>query len=527
MLRLNREPYKQLSWMWLIPMMAVLMGWSFFLYTRYTQTTPSGWDPLAYKYAGERIAVGQSFAYCHPYNGQVGPYFTMAGFNVRTGDDTCLYLNYPIGFPLLLAAAQHLFSSPEAAWYVPATLATVELLAVFGIGAALCDLWVGLLAAGVLAFTPAYLTFGTSLWSDLPGVAALNSGLALYLLGSRLTTSNGLKWTTAVVAGALVTLGLFTRYVNGVMLLPWTAYVLLSQRRTTFKNTANWVFSAVVLAGIAGILLFNYRYYGGYLRTPYSPKHGWYAWPAFSLRYVLGQSPVGGRSLIAVVRTMWENFAWLLLPAGWGAVRMRGPQRALLLGNALLLAGLYAGYAFPPQGVNARFLLPAFPFISLTAAIGLWSAAPERWRWWSRGLGVVMMGLVLLVPLPDRLQDLADRNASSASFVDSVKRLAEGNELDAVFLAYAANDAIAYYGQRATLFYRRVPPWDPATHRYRWDKLEPRLVEAVNSLLDRGKPVYYIQDSDPPFADSLDILRRHFNLYPQRGTTPLVYQIHE
>jgi len=521
---LSQEPREQLKRIWSILMMAVILGWSVLLYARCTQTVASGWDPLAYKVAGEQLATGRSFAYCHPYNAQIGPYFTMAGFNVRLDDNACLYLNYPIGFPLLLAVAQRLFSSPGAAWYVPAISATVGLLAVFGIGVALFDQWVGLMAAVVLAFAPTYLTFGTSLWSDLPGVAALNSGLALYLLWARWTSPTWLKWTQAVVAGALVTLGLFTRYANGIILLPWMAYVLFSQRRAAFKDTSNWVFGVVVLVGIVGILLFNHKYYGGYLGTPYGPEHGWYAWPAFSLRYVLGSSPVGGQSLLAVVRTIWDNFAWLLLLAGWGVARMRAPQRILLLGSVLVFAGIYAGYAFPPQGINARFLLPTLPFISLAAGYGLWSAAPERWRWQWRLLGIVVMGLVLLVPLPDRLQDLTHRNAGTASYVDAVVRLVETSEPDAVFLAYNANDAIAYYGQRATLFYRRIPPPNLETDEYRMEVFEDRLVAAVDTLLENEVPIYYVQDSDPPFWGSLAILKRHFGLHPL-GTTPPVYQV--
>jgi hypothetical protein len=60
----------------------------------------------------------------------------LSGFNVRAGDGACLYLNFPVGFPLLLATAQRLFGSLSVAWYVPALSATVELVAVFGIGTA-------------------------------------------------------------------------------------------------------------------------------------------------------------------------------------------------------------------------------------------------------------------------------------------------------------------------------------------------------------------------------------------------------
>jgi len=519
-------------------LVVLLCGWSALLFVRYTQTVAPGWDSLAYKVAGERLAAGQDFSYCHPYNAQIGPYFTLSGFNVQAGDDACLYLNYPIGFPLLLAAAQRLFGSlgleqsASVAWYVPALSATVELVAVFGIGSVLFGRWAGLWSAVVLAFAPTRLVFGTSLWSDLPGVAALTCGLALYLWAER-TTRARLRWAGAGVAGIMVVLGLFTRYANGVMLLPWVAYVLLSQKRAAARDAVNWIFGAVVLAGVVGILLFNRSYYGGYLSTPYGPEHGWYAWPAFSLRYAFGESPVGGQSMPATARTIWSNFAWLLLPAAWGVVRMRAPQRALLLGSVLVAGGLYSCYAFPPQGVNARFLLPAFPFIGLSAGYGLWCVPgvlqPHRRETGGAGLwrvlGVVVIGLVMLVPLPGHLRDIAARNAGDAAYVGDVKQLVADTDSDAVFLAYGTNDAIAYYGQRMTLFYRRIPPFDPATDTYRWDELEPRLVEAVERLLEQGEPVYYVQDSDPPFADSLNVLNRHFDLSLQEGKSLPVYRV--
>jgi hypothetical protein len=507
-------------------MVALLCGWSAFLYISYTQTVASGWDPLAYKVAGERLAAGQGFSYCHPHNAQIGPYFTLSGFNLQVGDDACLYLNYPIGFPLLLATAQRLVGSPSAAWYVPAVSATVELLAVFAIGTALFGRWAGLFSALVLAFTPTHLTFGTSLWSDLPGVAALTGGLAFYLWAER-TAVAWLRWMWAVVAGALVILGLFTRYANWMMLLSWVVYVLLSQKRAAFKSVPNWVFGIVVTVGIAGILLFNRRYYGGFLSTPYNPKHGWYPWPAFSLRYILGESPAGGYSLLAVIRTVWGDFSWLLLLVGWGITHMRAPQRALMLASVLTFIAFYASYAFPAQGINARFLLPVFPYLSLAAGHGLWNAVPRRLFWWWRGLGIILIMIVLLIPLPGRLRSLMDRNKNTASYVQSIVQLVEDSEPEAVFLAYNANDVIAYYGQRVTLFYRRIPPFDPTNATYLWDELEPRLVEAVNILLEHGEPVYYVRDSDPPFADSLSMLDRHFILSLEEEKGLPVYRIRE
>lgn len=490
------------------------------MYATHTQVGASGWDPLAYKYAGEQLATGQPFAYCHPYNVDIGPYFTMAGFNVQANDSACLFLNYPPGFPLLLAVVQYIFSSPDAAWYVPAVSATFGLLGVFAIGRALFDRWVGLLATIILAFTPTYLTFGTSLWSDVPGVVAMLGGLALYLWMWRVHSTE-LRWTLAVISGALVVQGLFTRYVNVLMLVPWIAYVLFSQKWLAFKRAPNWVFGTVVLAGVVGILLFNRRYYGGYLSTPYSPEHGWYTWPAFSLRYVLGESPVGKSSLLAVARTVWDNFSWLLVLAGWGIAHMRGPQRVLTLGSVLIFAVLYAGYAFPAQGINARFLLPLFPYVSLAAGFGLCTAVSNRWLGWWRGVGAVLVLVVLIVPLPGRLRGLVERNISTVSYVESVKRLVENSEPDAVFLAYNCNDAIAYYGRRTTLFYRRIPLSESDTGQR---SIESPLVASVYRLLEKGISVYYVKDSHPPIGNSFLFLKKHYRL-SQLEENAEVYQV--
>jgi 4-amino-4-deoxy-L-arabinose transferase-like glycosyltransferase len=479
---------------------------------------------MSYLYAGQQLAQGESFAFCHPYNNSIGPYFTLAGFNVRDqGNAACLYLNYPPGFPLILAASQILVGSRDAALYIPALFGVFGLMATFALGAVLFDPWVGALGALILAFTPTFLTFSTSPWSDVPGAVLLTGGIAAFLWGNQQKRK---LWQIVGggIGGGMIGWSIFIRYASVIVLLPLVVYVWLTRRNRAIGNRSIQVFSTCIASAILGVLIFNRVYYGGYLTTPYSPQHGWYSWPAFSLRYVFGESPVGGQSLLATMRTVWKNFAWLLLLTGWGVVRMRTLQRILVLGSVLLFAGFYVGYAFPPQGINARFLLPAFPFISLATGYGLWNAAPKQWRWWWRGFGTMVMGLLLLMPLSDHLRDLAGRNTSTASYVSDVVRLVEGSESNAVFLAYNANDAIAYYGQRTTLFYRRIPSPDPETSGYQVETFEDRLVAAVDTLLENGVPVYYVQDSDPPSWGILAILKHHFSPHPL-GTAPPVYRI--
>lgn len=515
--------------LWSFALLVLVAGVSLGIYLRHTQTIMAGWDPLAYLYAGERMAEGKAPAVCHSYNEVIGPYFTLAGFNVQVERGECLYLNYPPGFPLLLAAAQVLTGLQDAPLYVPAVLGTLGILATYAMGAVLFDRWVGAIGAAAVALTPTYLDASTSPWSDLAGTVFVVGGITLYLWSQSLRAGRRLRPVAASVGGGvLIVYSIFIRYTSVVPLLPLGLYVLVTQRRSVFKSTVHWLFGAIILLGLVGILIFNRAHYGGYLTTGYSARHGWYTWPAFSLRYALGPSPADGQSLKAALETLGKNFGWLLIPCLIGLVTMPRHQRLLIAILILSCTLFYGLYAFAPRGVNARFLLPAFPGVALAVAYGV-RYGVLRWggNWRSRLwtlTGGILVVVVLGWSLPARLQMLRERNDGARHHVQMVQTLVEHTEPDGVVLAYTLNDPIFFYGGRVSLFYRRVPPLDPATRTYRWDQLEPRLVGAVNGLLQQGVPVYYVQDSDPPLADSLHILARHFALHPL-GTEPPLYRV--
>lgn len=525
-LRRPRLDFSRGALVWLFLLIIFSLG----LYIHYTQTQVDAWDPMAYWYAGQRIASGHGPTFCHPFNESIGPYFTLSGFNVRTSPGPCLKLNYPPGFPLALAAAQWVTGRTDAALYVPALLGALGLVVTAGLGTVLFDRWTGLLGALLSGFMPVYLLNSTSLWSDLPGAVVTMGGITLYLWVIKRAMGKTRAHLVATLAAVLVIWGVFFRYTNVLFLLPLALYVLVTERRHAFGRSHHWVFAGVLFIGIVGVLLFNRSYFGGYLTTGYSPRHGWYTWSAFSLRYAWGSSPVGSKSLLAVINTLGDNLGWLAVPGLIGLVGMPRPKAVLIGVLILSFTFLYSVYAFPAQGVNARFLSVILPSLGVAVAWGL-GFGVRRWGWHDRKAwlwmtaGGVLVVVSLIFPLPGRLEALKNRNAAAARQVQLVRTLVEDSEPDAVFLAYNWNDLILYQGKRLTFFYRRIPLWDAAMNTWRWDQFEPRIVEVVTRLLDRGIPVYYVQDSDPPFGNSLDILERHFSLSLCAGTDLPVHRV--
>jgi len=478
-----------------------------------TQHVVDGWDPLAYLYAAERMADGEPLAYCHPYNEEIGPYFTLAGFNLRGAEAGCLYLNYPPGFPLLLAAAQKLIPLPDAMYIVPALFGATGLLVTYALGRLWLDVRSALTAMVILMLTPVYLQFATSVWSDLPVSVMLFGGLALLVWAERQPSAK-LQGGCAFVAGLVIGWGLFGRYSAAVFLVPVALYLVSGKPISSLlKSPTVWGFGLSVVIVFLGIAAYNHVSYGGVLMTPYSVEHGWYDWPKFSLQYALGQSPVGSGSLIAEVETLWETFGYLLLVAAVGIGVMPRRARWVILTGLSCFLVFYGLYAFPARGINARFVLPMLPFVAFLVAAGLWRVRQGRARltWVWRGLVLTLLVVQFVLSLPGTLEKLADRNLSTKAYVEQIAAVAGTTEPDAVILAYYANDAIAYHGERLTMFYRRIQPPAGMTGSAA-AYFEHQLAYAVDSLLDRGVPVYYVLEMEPSFRDSLAILERNFEV---------------
>jgi 4-amino-4-deoxy-L-arabinose transferase-like glycosyltransferase len=486
------------------------------------EKSPSIADTIGYTYAGEQLAGGKGLAFVDDHNATLGPYFSMFAYQIRREPGRALYFGFPPGLPLLLAFG----AVVSRIHYIVPLLAAAGVLTTYFLGGLSSDnRWAALWAALILAWTPDYWTFGTAAWSEIPSAAFVALGMAFYLLSRHEGIRPHRQVLAGLVGALLLSYSFFIRYANAVTILPALAlYEVVSNGVTTVKR--RWLFFLILVASMFGVLVFNHVYYGGAFLTNYSPEHGWYPEPAFSLGYAFGPSFVNGFSFRAIMVALWQNFGLFLVivPLGWSLLpRRRGVIHAVA---ALATIGLYSVYAFAAMGINSRFVLPAFPFLAVGVGMGLVAigrylpSSRARWAAGTLVLAVLSSGLL------GRISSLQLRNAASENLVVHVQQITAPTEADAVFLSYVFNDLIIYYTGKSVLNYRRIPPSDPAEGRYHWELLGPCMNEMVAALLANGTPVYYVEDQSPSFANSLEKLQARFELETV-GSAPTVYRLHE
>ena len=479
------------------------------LMSRYWLAQPDISDSIGYIQASHQLARGQGLAYVDSHNRTGQRYYTLYAFKVVHPQDPNLYFGLPVGVPVLTAILEKLIGSQEPVhWFVPATAALL-VLSTFSLGTLLFEQWTGFWAALVLATTTTFVRFSSAMWTETPTAAFLYLGGILSLIALR-RKPDLLSKVLAAIGGLTIGATFFIRFSNvtaafSLPVLVWSigGLQMFSQRRV------GWLAAPIVLSLLAW-LTFNALYYGGPLTTGYSPLHGWYDQPAFSLAYAFGASFVNGHSMPAIGLQLIQDLSWWLVFAMVGLASQ--PHRAglWLLSLAVLILAPYGVYAFAAEGINARFIIPALPALCLLIGRGIVVSGHRLphslWRW--------IVGATLLVGLlytmPAKLQDLQVRNKSTQANIQNILRMVEPTEPNAVVLSYSFNDVIAVYGKRSVLNYRHMPPYDPVSGKYRGDQFESLLLNEITQLLDQNIPVYYVTDRQPSLYKSEEILRQNF-----------------
>jgi hypothetical protein len=494
------------------------------LYLGRTQTVVNGYDPLGYLVAGQRLATGGGLSFPDANNAIAGSYFAPFAFNILRPGSTDLYLNYPPGFPILLAVALRILPAASTPFYVTPLLGLCGILIAFWLGKQLFGTAAGLLGAILLGLCPLYFSLSTDLWSDLPATVLALAAILVFVSAAAAGGRHVLL--KAATAGLLLGCGVLMRY-SAVFIAP--AIVVYGASLPMPPGTRRRLLLGLCVGlgtALVGVLVFNKIYFGGSLTTAYSSGAGGYPWPAFSPKYALGSSPVGGRSLIEGLKTLLVELPLVVPLALVGLLRMRRAVGLLLAVGTLAVLGFYGFYAFAPTGINARFLLPVVPLMCLAAASGIEGLRGGLGRR-SKLLGALAPLVAISVSIflfRPALAATSQQARDTVARIQYVRKMTDATPANAVFMSYVYNDLISFYGQRSVLNYRRIPPADAEMGRYRMEILEPCLVAVVGRLLQAQIPVYYVEDQSPPFWDSLALLQRHFVLR-QTQSDPIVYQV--
>ncbi len=466
-------------------------------------------DPIGYLYAAKRIAAGLGPVYEDPNNALAGPYFSLYAFQIRRPDTNLMYLGFPPGLSLLLSIPL-LFGTESSLVHlvVPATALLCIILSGILTWILTRELWAAFWAMLLLGVTPGLWYFGTAIWSEFPSAAIITAALVLYVFINVSPVGRWMETSIMVLLATLLAFNIYIRYTNLVVLLVFLAadgWLILKHRDKLSSHWPFWVLSGLAIVSVP---FFNYFYYGGWASTSYSPEHGWYPLPAFSIGYAYGPSFVGGYSLIAGAETLWRNFGIFLPLAfiGWGLLKRTG---VILAGISLAVFGLHSVYAFAPTGINARFLVPLFPLIAIGAATTIVLILGKAPRFLQLALASALF-LVAVWQLPGTLNESARRGESNAQHVALIESIASATPTNAVFMSYPWNDSFAVYGNRSVFNYRRVPVSDPIQQQYRVPEAIPVIVDVITVLLEHDKPVYFVNNGDNFIHDLPQTLESHF-----------------
>lgn len=345
---------------------------------------------------------------------------------------------YPPGLPIAMAALLAIFGTWGPFLVVPASAALL-VIATYVLGRRLEDASVGLVAAGLVAFSPAVVY--QTLWpmSDVPAAAAWAWCLvAAFGTGRR----------TALAAGALAGAAVLIR----PNLAPLALLCALFLRRGSRDNVRSWL-ERVALYGLAfapfGALLgwFNAHLYGSPFRSGYGSLEDLYGWDFiganavnYSFWFFVSQGPVlAGLALYGFARAA-------------GRPSLRPPP--IFVGAVV---ASYLPYLVFDAWWYLRFLLPAYPALFVISA----SAGVALLRPLTRGVrrAAVAAGLVLTIGYglwfirdmaPLRFRDAEHRYAAIGTYVR------DALPANAAFFTMQHSGALRYYSGRLTVRYDRL-----------------------------------------------------------------------
>jgi hypothetical protein len=412
------------------------------------------------------------------------------GYRLST-DGTSLVPVYSPGLPILMAMFER-FGGPQAVFYVMPLLAGVAVWATYVLGTMIAGPLVGVLAALLMATSPAFVFQLTHPpMSDIPATAWWASVLILVLRSSR---------SSALFAGLAAAAAILTRpnlvplaLVPGGLLI-WDLQGKRMGRRVAVHRLL--LFAAASIPACLLVAYLNDYWYGSPFAWGYGTLAGWYQWgylgpnTDYYLRWAVdSQSPV---ILVALAAPflLWRDRA-----VENGQPRTRATL-VVFTGFVLVVYACYAFYMPFDQWSFLRFLLPAFPviFVLMSAAILRLSARLRgRARW---VLPLVLVAVVTAHSLRFGREHGAFDSSGELRFATVGHYIAERLPQRAVFLAMLHSGSATYYSSRPTI---------------RWDLIPPELLDvAIEHLQGLGYSPFILLDE----TEAQDFVARFSGVNP-------------
>lgn len=277
---------------------------------------------------------------------------------------------YPLGFPLLNAAAVSLVGS-SGSYLVAPIMGGLLVWCTFVLAREMAGALAGLLAAALIASSPLMLLHTVHPMSDVPAAACWIAAWALSLAATV---------GAAVAAGAMVAMAILVRPNLAPLAMVVGAVILIggraaSRRHWQWRAAATFIATAVI--GPAIVLWSQAVLYGSPFESPYP------GWQQFFSRAHIPSNLRTYPRLLAETHTLLPLAGLLVVPAALFSRRVLSrPARVIALSAGAILVvniALYLPYLPYDHWPFLRFLLPGLAalFIAFAGVV----AFVTRWTW--------------------------------------------------------------------------------------------------------------------------------------------------
>ena len=392
-------------------------------------------------------------------------------------DRASIVPTYSPGFPLQMAIFERVFG-PGAMFYVMPLLAGVAVWTTYLLGTLLVGSAAGLIAALLLATSPAFVFMLTHApMSDIPAMAWWTVALVVLLRSSR---------TSALAAGVATGAAILTRpNLVPVTLVPVAFLVWeVAARRVLPRRLAIQRLLLFVIGSVPACLMVAYLnnyWYGSPLTSGYGSFEELYSWEFlwpnvtdYSRRLLDSQGP------LVLVAAAAPAFLW----RNWG--HKEGPMRTrsslvLIAAFAVAVCLCYASYVPLDTWWTLRFLLPAFPILFVFLSVAL-LGIPARLPPQARGpMVLILVGVIMSHVIVFGCDNSVFDSSDEQRYAEVGRYIAQELPDRAVLFAVLHSGSARHYSGRLTV---------------RYDFIAPELLEAtIEHFRTRGFIPYFVLDA--------------------------------